>query len=217
MNPQAKIEALRGLYAITPDTPNTAQLISEVRAALAGGAALVQYRNKLADEALRHEQAAHLLALCREFKRPLIINDDLALAVVINADGVHLGREDGEWRVARAALGPDKILGISCYNELDRAAAAVEAGADYIAFGAMFVSSTKPQAVAAPLSLLTEARALGRPIAAIGGITLSRAPQVIAAGADMLAVISDLFHGDGDGDDDGDDIRTRARDFSALF
>jgi thiamine-phosphate pyrophosphorylase len=205
MNPQAKIEALRGLYAITPDTPNTAQLITEVRAALAGGAALVQYRNKRADEALRHEQAAHLLALCREFKRPLIINDD----------GVHLGREDGEWRVARAALGPDKILGISCYNELDRAAAAVEAGADYIAFGAMFVSSTKPQAVAAPLSLLTEARALGRPIAAIGGITLATAPQVIAAGADMLAVISDLFHGDGD--DDGDDIRTRARDFSALF
>ena len=209
MNPQSKIKALRGLYAITPDTADTAALITQVRAALVAGAALVQYRNKLADEALRHEQAEQLLALCREFTRPLILNDDLALSLVLNADGVHLGREDGDWQVARAALGPDKILGVSCYNELDRAAAAVEAGADYIAFGAMFVSTTKPQAAHAPLPLLTQARTFGRPIAAIGGITLERAPQVIDAGADMLAVITDLF--------EAPDIGAQAHRYAALF
>jgi len=209
MTPQAKIDALRGLYAITPDTADTATLLRIVGDALQGGAALVQYRNKSADETRRHDEAAALLALCRAHCRPLIINDDLALALVLNADGVHLGRDDGDWQVARAALGPDKILGVSCYNDSPRAQAAVAAGADYIAFGAMFPSSTKPQAVQAPLGLLSEARTLQRPVAAIGGITLARAPSVIEAGADLVAVISDLF--------DAPDIRAQAGRFAALF
>ncbi|MEY3200556.1 MAG: hypothetical protein RIR70_106 [Pseudomonadota bacterium] len=209
MTPQAKIDSLAGLYAITPDIDDTATLCAAVKAALEGGAALVQYRHKTASDELRHEQASALLALCREFSRPLIINDDLALALVINANGVHLGREDGDWQVARAALGPDKILGVSCYNDLGRAEAAVAAGADYIAFGAMFASATKPQAVHAPLSLLGEARALERPIAAIGGITLDNAAQVTQAGAHMLAVISDVFH--------APDIRVQASRFASLF
>ncbi len=188
---------LRGLYPVTPDDPLLPRLSALVSAALDGGARLIQYRNKVAPPPLRRAQAAELLRICHATGAKLIVNDDLPLALEIGADGVHLGREDcpdGGLVAARAALGPKRILGVSCYNEMPRAEQAVAAGADYIAFGAVFASPTKPDTVRVDHALLAQARArFGIPVAAIGGITLSNAPQVIATGADMVAVISDLF------------------------
>ncbi len=139
-----------------------------------------------------------------------IINDDLQLALEIGADGAHLGREDGDLAAARAALGPGKLLGISCYDDIGRAREAKRVGADYVAFGSFFASPTKPAAVRAPLTLLGAAKAgLGLPVCAIGGITLQNAPQLIAAGADLLAVITDLF--------EAPDIRARAAAYTSLF
>lgn len=204
---------IRGLCAITPDDPLLPRLSALVGAALDGGAPFVQYRNKAASRPLRRAQAAEMLRICRAAGTRLIINDDLALALEIGADGVHLGRDDvpgGKLAAAREALGPKRILGVSCYNELARGEEAAAAGADYIAFGSMFPSRTKPAAVRAPLELLGEARRrFGLPVAAIGGITLDNAPQVIAAGADMLAVVSDLF--------DAMDIKARAEAYGRLF
>lgn len=201
---------LKGLYAVTPDLADTADLLHRTGRALEGGAVLVQYRNKTAGAALRREQAAALLGLCRQHGVPLVINDDLALALDIGADGAHLGREDGDLAAARAALGPGKLLGISCYDGMERAREAGRIGADYIAFGSFFASPTKPAAVRAPLTLLAEARnELGLPVCAIGGITLQNAPQLIAAGADLLAIISDLF--------EAPDIRVRAASYNQLF
>ena len=148
---------ISGLYAITPEQPDTARLLQQVRAALAGGAAVVQYRSKSSDVALQHEQASELLALCHAFDVPLIVNDSLRLADLSGADGVHLGREDGSLRQARIVLGAEKTIGVSCYNNLELALAAEAGGADYVAFGSFFPSSTKPGAVAAPLELLREA------------------------------------------------------------
>lgn len=204
---------LRGLCAITVDDPLSPRLSALVRAALEGGAPLVQYRNKLASRPLRRAQAAEMLRICRATGAKLIINDDVWLAVEIGADGAHLGRDDapgGSLAAARAALGPKRILGVSCYNELERAEAAAAAGADYLAFGSVFESRTKPDAAHAPLELLGEARRrFGLPVAAIGGITLDNAAQVIAAGADILAVVSDLF--------DAMDIKARAAAYQQLF
>jgi thiamine-phosphate pyrophosphorylase len=146
--------------------------------------------------------------MCREYAVPFIVNDDVALALECGADGVHLGRDDGALSAARAAL-RGKLLGASCYDSLPAARAAVAAGADYIAFGSVFPSPTKPAAVRAPLTLFSEARSLGVPLVAIGGITLQNAPQLLAAGADSLAVISDLF--------EAPDIRERARAYAMLF
>lgn len=201
---------LKGLYAITPDLADTADLLRRTRQALEGGAVLVQYRNKTAGAALRREQALALLGLCRQHGVPLVLNDDLALVLDIGADGAHLGREDGDLAAARVALGPGKLLGISCYDEMARVREAGRIGADYIAFGSFFASPTKPAAVRAPLTLLAEARnALGLPVCAIGGITLQNAPHLIAAGADLLAVITDLF--------EAPDIRARAAAYNSLF
>lgn len=186
--------ALRGLYLITPDTADGASLLARVERALAGRPALLQYRSKHPDAALRRGQATAIAALCRAAGVPFIVNDSLELALAVAADGVHLGRDDGDLRAVRAALGPERILGVTCYNEWARAEEGVAAGADYVAFGAVFASATKPAAVHAPLELLTRARGeLQLPVAAIGGITLDNAPQAIAAGADLLAVISDVF------------------------
>ncbi|HKC43398.1 MAG TPA: thiamine phosphate synthase [Burkholderiales bacterium] len=200
----------RGLYAVTPDEPDTRRLIAKVRLALAGGAAAVQYRNKPAGPPLRRLQAAALTEICREAGVPLIVNDDLPLALEVGAAGVHLGREDGELADARNRLGPGKLLGASCYDRIDLAVAAAGGGADYVAFGAMFASPTKPAARRAPLTLLEEARRrTGLPVVAIGGITLDNAGAVVAAGADGLAVITALFA--------VDDIAARARAFQELF
>ena len=192
---------LRGLYAITPEASD---LERKVRPALEGGIALLQYRNKRGN----HVQAAAIVRMARDYGVPVIINDDVELALELDAAGAHLGRDDGELRAARRRLG-ERLLGASCYDQLGRAQAAVQAGADYIAFGSVFPSPTKPQAVRAPLRLFGDAKALGVPLAAIGGITLENAPQLIAAGADLLAVITDLF--------DAPDIRARARAYGKLF
>lgn len=192
---------LRGLYAITPEASDVER---KVQLALEGGIALLQYRSKTRNPA----QAAAIVRMARDHHVPVIINDDVALALELDAAGAHLGQEDGDLRAARKRLGT-RILGASCYNQLERARVAVQAGADYIAFGSVFVSPTKPAAVRAPLSLFRDAKALGVPLAAIGGITLENAPQLIAAGADLLAVITDLY--------DAPDIRARARAYGKLF
>jgi thiamine-phosphate pyrophosphorylase len=190
---------LRGLYAITPEAPD---VIDKVRQALEGGITLLQYRRKERD---LHE-AREIVSLVRRYQVPVIVNDDVELALEVGADGAHLGREDGELAVARKRLA-GRILGASCYNDLQLAREAVRAGADYVAFGSVFASPTKPGAVRAPLSLFRQD--LPVPRCAIGGITLQNAPQVIAAGADLLAVISDLF--------EAPDIAERATQYGKLF
>ncbi|MCX7897784.1 MAG: thiamine phosphate synthase [Rhodocyclaceae bacterium] len=204
---------LAGLYALTPDDALTPRLLALVDLALAGGVRLLQYRNKAAPLPLRREQAKALRRLTQAHGALLIVNDDVWLAVEVGADGVHLGRDDlgpGGLRTAREALGERRILGVSCYDDLARAEEAVEAGADYIAIGSVFASKSKPQAARASLTLVAEAkRRFPTPVAAIGGITLENAAQVLAAGADMLAVMSGLF--------DAMDIRRRAEEFRALF
>ncbi|MHB8914570.1 MAG: thiamine phosphate synthase [Thiobacillus sp.] len=199
-----------GLYAITRETADTARLLTEVEAALTGGAAAVQYRDKSDDVARRHEQASELLTLCQQFGVPLIINDDLRLADLCGADGVHLGREDGSVAKARVILGPDNFIGASCYQSLELAQAAQAEGADYIAFGSFYPSATKPEAVRAETPLLHAARsAIHVPIVAIGGITPANALPLLDAGADALAVLSALF--------DAPDIREAAHAFNQLF
>ena len=192
---------LRGLYAITPEGGDVER---KTRLALEGGIALLQYRQKKRDPAL----ARAIVRLGKELGVPVIINDDIELALELGAEGAHLGRDDGDLASARKRL-RGKLLGASCYSDAALARAAVKAGADYIAFGSVFASPTKPSAERAPLSLFADAKPLGVPLAAIGGITLQNAPQVIAAGADLLAVITDLF--------DAPDIRQRARDYGKLF
>jgi len=185
---------ISGLYAVTPDEPDTALLCAKVEATLQGGASLVQYRNKSADSDLRLQQASALLVLCRAYNVPLVINDHLDLCAQIDADGAHLGGKDGDIDVARRLLGADKIIGASCYNRLDLVLEAQEKGASYVAFGACFNTSTKSNVVNAPLSLFAEAKQkISIPLVAIGGITLENAPQVKQAGADAIAVINALF------------------------
>ena len=203
-------QKISGLYAITPEWRDTGKLLDAVRGAVECGANVVQYRNKSGDVALQHEQANELLALCRGLDVPLIINDNLRLADLTDADGLHLGADDVAFREARLILGPGKIIGVSCYNSLTRAKEAEIQGADYVAFGSFFSSSTKPLAVAAPLSLLHEAkRQLHVPVVAIGGITLDNAPALVQSGADAIAVISALF--------DSKDICATSREFARLF
>lgn len=198
-----------GVYALTPACADTARLLAMVEAALKGGAAAVQYREKSGDVALRFEQASELLPLCRQYGAPLIINDDLRLADLADADGVHLGREDAGLSEARIILGPKKIVGVSCYQSLELAREAEARGADYVAFGSFYASSTKPQAGRAPLQLLHDAAGMKLPVVAIGGITAENAPELIAAGADAIAVISALF--------DAPDIEAAARALNRLF
>lgn len=201
---------IKGLYAITPETTDTQTLVDRVRAAIEGGARLVQYRSKSDDAALRHEQAAELLELCHAYHVPLIINDDVRLAALANADGVHLGEEDASLKEARINLGPDKIIGVSCYQDLALARRFAAEGADYVAFGSFYPSTTKPGARPCPIGLLSEARkALRLPIVAIGGITPENAGALVAAGADAVAVISALF--------DAPDIGATAAHFDSLF
>ncbi len=202
---------LRGLYAVTDAalTPGD-RLVAAVREAVAGGAAVVQYRDKSADLRRRFEEVKALLAVCRPAGVPLIVNDDVELAAESGADGVHLGRDDGAIAPARARLGADALIGISCYNELDRAIDAATEGADYVAFGSCFPSTVKPDAVRADAALFTAARRrLDLPLVAIGGITPENGASLVAAGADCLAVISGLFG--------TDDIRAAAAGFAALF
>ena len=202
--------AIKGLYAITPQCADTASLLAQVKQVLQGGASLLQYRSKSENVALKHEQAAELRTLCRSFHVPLIINDDMRLAALIDADGVHLGETDLSLKEARINLGPDKIIGASCYQDLERALHVAAQGADYVAFGSFYPSSTKPQARPCSLRLLTLAKSkLQIPVVAIGGITPENAPALIEAGADAVAVISALF--------DVPDIELTAHLFTSLF
>jgi thiamine-phosphate pyrophosphorylase len=196
---------VRGLYAITPET---ADVMDKVSAALEAGIAMLQYRRKSLPKKERTREARSMAELARARGIPFIVNDDVELALEVGADGVHLGRDDGDPTAARAKLG-GLILGVSCYDRLGLAREAVAAGADYVAFGSVFASATKPAAVRAPLSLFSEARSLGVPLCAIGGITLDNARQVADAGADLLAVISDLF--------DADDVGARARQYAKVL
>jgi thiamine-phosphate pyrophosphorylase len=199
-----------GVYALTPASGDTQGLLARVESALKGGVAAVQYREKTGDVALRHEQASELLELCRRYGVPLVINDDLRLADLVGADGVHLGREDGSLIEARLILGPGKFIGASCYQSLEAAQLAQGQGADYVAFGSFFASPSKPQAGRAPLDLLRQAAArLQVPIVAIGGITEDNAASVLDAGADALAVISALF--------DAADVEAAARRLNRFF
>lgn len=180
----------RGLYLITPDQADTGVLLEQTRQALEAGITWLQYRNKNADSGLRLTQAQALHALCVQYRVPLIINDDVALARQINAAGVHLGEDDGDLAAARAQLGPKALIGASCYDDLARACRAVAAGASYVAFGAFFPSPTKPAARHATPELLHAASGLGVPRVAIGGIKPDNGRLLTAAGADLLAVIS---------------------------
>ncbi len=201
---------VRGLYAVTPDTSDIERLVVAVSSAISGGARIVQYRNKTASQALAREQAGALKGVCAGRGAALIVNDSIDLALEIDADGVHLGGEDGSCVEARKTLGPTKLLGISCYDRIELAREATRDGADYVAFGSFFPSRVKPGAVRAPLELLTQAASeLAVPVVAIGGITSVNAVELIRAGADAVAVISAVF--------DAVDVSAAARSFEALF
>ena len=201
---------IKGLYAITPDLADTDELLVKVEAALQGGISMLQYRNKAANHKLQTQQARALLQLCRQYKVPLIINDSVNICLLLDADGVQIGADDGNLADVRAKLGKDKILGASSYNRLDLAQSAQQIGANYVAFGACFASLTKPNAPVAALSLLTRAKTeLNIPVVAIGGITLKNAAQVITAGASAIAVINAIF--------DTNDVKLASQQFSKLF
>ncbi len=204
---------LAGIYALTPEDNLLPRLAALVESALQGGVRWLQYRNKSAPPSLRRIEASALLKICNAYGARLIINDDVWLAVEIGAHGAHVGRDDlpgGNLETARQALGPNRILGVSCYDDLARAEVAVEAGADYIAFGSLFPSQTKPQATRASLEVIRAAKQrFSVPVVGIGGITTENARQVFEAGADMIAVLSALF--------DAMDIRRQAERFHQLF
>ena len=202
---------LRGLYVITDNALARGRPLPDLVAeALAGGARVVQYRDKTADHARRRDEACALARLCRSAGALLIVNDDVELALVAQADGVHVGRDDDAIATARARLGPDRVIGASCYDRFELAVAARQAGADYVAFGSFHPSPTKPAAVRAGLALLERGRReLDLPLVAIGGITPENGGALVAAGADMLAVIHAVFG--------AADVRAAAAAFAPLF
>lgn len=185
------------------------RLASDVKAALQGGARVIQFRDKTADQAWKHAAALHLKHLCAEFSVPLIINDDARLALDSGADGVHLGRDDQSVEQASELAAEGIIIGVSCYNDLRQAERAAELGAGYLAFGSIYPSSSKPAAVRCPPEVLGQAKRLGLPVVAIGGLTPENGAAVIAAGADYLAVISGVFA--------ETDVRGAALRFAALW
>lgn len=184
---------LRGLYAVTPDLSDSDRLVALVDAAVTGGARAIQYRNKSATAEQKILQAARLARLCAERNALFIVNDDAQLARDVDADGVHLGEDDGDPALARATVGDAKLIGVSCYNDVGRARDAVAAGADYVAFGSFFASPVKPGARRADVALLAQATRLSVPVVAIGGITAENARGLAAAGVDAVAVISAVF------------------------
>ena len=202
-------KTVSGLYAVTPGLADSALLTGKVEAALRGGARVVQYRNEAADGRLRYEQAVQIARLCRDAGACFIVNDSIELAREVAADGVHLGKDDDGVGAARALLGPGKLIGVSCYNQLGRARDAVAQGADYLAFGSFFPSPTKPGAVTASRDLLRAAKEFSLPIVAIGGITPDNAAGLIEAGADAVAVVSAVF--------DAPDVERAARRIAGLF
>lgn len=200
---------IKGLYAVTPDLADTALLVAQVETVLGAGARWLQYRNKTVDDITRRTQALALRDVCRRHDATFVINDDVALACELDADGVHVGADDMGVEAARVQLGRGKTIGASCYADLAHARSAAAQGADYIAFGSFFTSTVKPSAVRAPLTLLPAARTLGLPVVAIGGITLDNARELVTAGADAVAVISAIFA--------AQDPAAAARQFCRIF
>ena len=185
---------IKGLYAITPDSADLNTLIQKTQLAIEGGAFMVQYRSKIQDRDVKMQQCAAILRLCRDYKIPCIVNDDVDMCRILEADGVHLGEKDNNIAEVRRILGEDAIIGSSCYDQLNRAKQAQKEGASYVAFGAMFETSTKPNAPRATLELLREAKSqIQIPIVAIGGITVNNAHDVIKTGIDAIAVITSLY------------------------
>lgn len=203
------MKTISGLYAVTPDTPDSKWLQTKVREALLGGAKMLQYRNKTASKGLKFEQANQLRALCSEYGALLFVNDDIELALAVEADGAHIGRHDLPLAEARTKLS-GKLLGVSCYNSVEIARAAQKGGADYAAFGSFFASKTKPDAACAHPGLLHEAKSsVDIALVAIGGVTLNNAGSLIEARADALAVVSALFA--------AENTRIAAENFCKLF
>lgn len=204
------MKSLQGLYAITDEHLISPDVFSQaIEAALKGGARIIQYRDKSHDRQKRLQQARQLKQLCDQYQATSIINDDVALACEVDADGVHLGLDDMTLADARKRLGENKIIGVSCYNKIELAHQARQAGADYIAFGRFFSSKIKPDAVQASVDLFAQAADLQLPVCAIGGIEKNNGKALVDGGADMLAVISGVFA-------DGD-IERNCRDLSRLF
>jgi len=209
---QHRPDCFHGLYAITHEVAklSTSALCNQVSAAIDGGAHIVQYRHKNLAANQREQQARALLDCCHERSTPLIINDDVALAAAIGADGVHLGKDDMTLTAARVQLGEQAIIGASCYNSIDLALKAQQGGADYVAFGRFFASTTKPLAIEADPALLQQARKqLNIPIIAIGGITPDNGNMLINAGANMVAAINGIFA--------QTEIRVAAQQYAQLF
>jgi thiamine-phosphate pyrophosphorylase len=201
---------MKGLYLVTPDWEDTGRLLDVTQQALTAGATLVQYRNKTAGDALRGEQAAALLALCRRHGRPLVINDHVELCLRLDADGVHVGGTDAPVAAVRAALGPDRIVGASCYGQLALAQAAQDAGASYVAFGGFYRSKVKVYEVSTPADIVARAKAQLRvPVVAIGGMTAENARPLVGLGADMVAAISSVYA--------APDAGAAAKEFVSLF
>ena len=196
-----------GLYAIS-DGPRP-DLIAVCESALRGGARALQYRDKTDDATRRASEASLLAALCEKYSVPLIVNDDVELAATVIAAGVHLGEDDADIAAARARLGQNAFIGVSCYDSLDRGRDVAAAGADYLAFGAFFPTATKPGARRANPALLSKARAFGKPLVAIGGITPDNGSSLLAAGADFIAAVSGVFA--------NTDPESAARRYAALF
>lgn len=205
-----KTHALRGLYIVTPDWDDTARLLAVTEQALLGGAALVQYRHKTANMSLRRQQALALLALCRRHHKPLIINDHLDLCMEIDADGLHVGGTDISVAEARAQIGAGKILGASCYGDMQLARSAVASDASYIAFGGFYPSRIKKYAVTTPADIVSDAgKEFDLPRVVIGGMTLQNCQPLVANGAEMVAAISSVYM--------AENPQQAAADFSLLF
>jgi thiamine-phosphate pyrophosphorylase len=201
---------IKGLYAITPDSADLNTLIQKTQLAIEGGAFMVQYRSKIHDRDVKMQQCAAILRLCRDYKIPCIVNDDVDMCRILEADGVHLGEKDDNIAEVRRILGEDAIIGSSCYDQLNRAKQAQKEGASYVAFGAMFETSSKPNAPRATLELLREAKSqIQIPIVAIGGITVNNAHDVIKTGIDAIAVITSLY--------DAKTIKETAETFVKMF
>jgi thiamine-phosphate pyrophosphorylase len=201
---------MRGLYLVTPNWDDTGKLLDLTEQALRAGVALLQYRHKEADAALRAEQAGALLALCRRYNCPLVINDFVELCQAIGADGVHVGGTDASVAKVRAALGPDKIVGASCYGDLALAQRAQQGGASYVAFGGFYPSRVKKYPVTTAPAIVEQARRdIALPCVVIGGMTPENAAPLVTYGADMVAAISSVYL--------ADDVGQAVREFGALF
>ena len=201
----------RGLYIVTPDWDDTEKLVSVTEKALRGGAVLVQYRHKTAQPDLRREQAKALFALCRRYKVPFIINDDVDLAIELDVDGIHVGESDESVALVRKRAGPDRIIGASCYGEMELVRRTVSEGASYIAFGGFYPSPIKKYEVTTPISIIGETRKELPDVVscAIGGITLENVAPLMEQGVDLISVISSVYM--------AEDPEAAARAFADLF